>query len=142
MAILQELPHISVTVEVDGVPLAEHPAPNDDIEHNDPQVIAHQSDCTTTNYIESTVGKHFAVKLDVGAEYKWDSPRLRFSPCIDGEKLRGHAPSHTSHKNGCTKLVAGVKSGRPGERGTLRRFKFVEIQTSEDIALDRGSKFR
>lgn len=132
MAIHGELPSIKVTVEVDGVPLTEHPDSNDVFKHNDPLVRAHQSRCTVSNYVECTTGKYFAVRLSIGSTYKWDCPSISFDIFVDGKCFwRGVFYRKTHENKDYTHLVEGPVTGSTGEAGILRRMKFTAIQTSK-----------
>lgn len=132
MAILEDLPGIKVTVEVDGASLPEYRDIENDVQHDDPAVRLHQAACTVTNYIESVTGKHFSIKVEIGPEYKWDSPRLGFEKSLDGVRVLEPLTQFPVDQNKAQTLETfGTTLGIAGQAGTLRRFKFTEIHTSE-----------
>jgi len=85
---------LEVTVCVDGKALAEYEADNDQVEHDDPAVVQHQSKWTITKYIEATSGKAFTIKLSAKDPYELDAPNLAFEVNVD-DNVRNF-PEHLS----------------------------------------------
>jgi hypothetical protein len=132
MAIHKDVPGLEVTIEVDGTSLVEFAHSNDEIKHENHAVQAHLGKCTITKYVECVTGAQFRIKLSVDDKYKWDCPRIGFFTFVDGGFIRGVVPPSTKYNNkNWAYLVEGAISGPPNSTGTLRRFKFTEISTSE-----------
>ncbi|ESZ96956.1 hypothetical protein SBOR_2638 [Sclerotinia borealis F-4128] len=74
MAVLEAVSGIKVTVCVDDEALQEYD--DDEFEAVPGDVGAHQASRTVAKYVESCTDKSFSIKIEMGAEYKFDSPNL------------------------------------------------------------------
>lgn len=129
MAIHDKVPGIEVTVEVDGAPLVEYAASNDQAQHEDRAVQFHLANCAITKYIECRTGKHFSVRMAIDAGYKWDSPSLGLEVWVDGVRACSKIVSRKTYEyKRYSSVVEGIKFRALGQ---LRPFTFVEIRTSE-----------
>jgi hypothetical protein len=140
MAVLDTLPGVTVSINVDGQPLPEY---KDDTEEEtlDGPVAEYQTARTVCKYVEAISDKEFCIKMTLDAPFRMDCPSLEFACSIDGH--RTHAPlirkaAHSLRMRGdivispIERLHDGVRVEAPGrkDREFIKNFKFAKIETS------------
>ncbi|PQE06594.1 hypothetical protein CJF31_00009722 [Rutstroemia sp. NJR-2017a BVV2] len=131
MAILDLLPDIEITVDVDKQPLKEYN--DDDLQVVPGEVGEYQASRTVSKYIEAVSGKDYCINMKVGSGYQRDCPTLSFELDIDGKRIRSWCLRE------CQKLpwsnrVRGVKT-MVDSNVCLKCFQFSELETCESTVL-------
>jgi hypothetical protein len=133
MAVLEHLPGIEVEIHSAGYVLDEYPCTDKiEVKHDDLKTARDQGHCTSANYIESSDGQSFTIKLTVEPPYKIDCSKLAFYCYIDGEIRRiTHCERPRLNGNeGCWEFeVKGLQKDK-GRRTKEQQFRFVKIETS------------
>jgi hypothetical protein len=112
MAVIDVLPHVEVTVVVDGQPLTEHI--DTDLQ---------EEDRTVTRYTEALSGKVFEVHVNVGGTCKLYGDALQCDIFVDGLKadtvlLQNRWPSHHY-----------ISSGKRLGRDKVKEYCFASLET-------------
>lgn len=130
MAILSSLQGIEVTICVDDDALHECACDNDEIEHEEEEVIGHQEKCTVTNYIESNTGKEFMIQLKIEAPYRLNCAALQFETEVDGKSIdRSLVMRDTYDGKSWEEEILGPVTTR-GKQVVVSPLKFAGIKTS------------
>jgi hypothetical protein len=143
MAISELHPGISASILINGQPAIEH-VDTDDIEvaHANPDIAKYQAARTVSTYVESESDKLFSIEVVVGGPYggkKMECSKLGFYIAVDGvAATEVHCPrpwfKNTDPKDAIQAWkheLRGVENVTKGQsNGTLRAFKFAQIETS------------
>ncbi|KAF7863812.1 hypothetical protein EAF04_006777 [Stromatinia cepivora] len=134
MVVLDELPNLDVTIQMNGAKVQEY---NDDeeVEVEPGRVGKHQALKTVSRYIEAIDGGEFSIKCYASRQFKMNAPNLQIDVSVDGnpsesilfrpdqigqpQVIEGPATFHPSSQNG------------PG-RWTLRKFRFSKLDISNE----------
>jgi len=139
MAILNKLPGLEVTININGVPLQEYKQDSDDLYEASPGLSGEWQDARTVcKYIEAATDTEFSIVVTGEPEFERSSPSLICALYIDGKwvwepiftepTLR--RPKFRSETKG---IFVDMPTGR-GDQSLLKKFKFAKIETTSDDA--------
>ncbi|KAI1640149.1 hypothetical protein F4809DRAFT_591663 [Biscogniauxia mediterranea] len=131
MAILEEIPGIEVTVQVNG---------RNAIEYDDPHASEQESAAdspTSCKYIESIDDAEFSVSVVATGRYTWRHHHALLATLYaDGQRVRGKVMEVSSSDNRIT--IEGRRHfDMKKQQWYLQRFKFAAISTVDDSKQDR-----
>ncbi|OTA60802.1 hypothetical protein K449DRAFT_435210 [Hypoxylon sp. EC38] len=137
MAILEDVPGISFTIQVAGREAVEYDDPN-----AADQEAAGSANCpTSTRYIECVDGAEFSIKGHVTGDYDWGYRNhcLNSRLFVDGDQVRGWVLKEEDMVRGRgLKTFEGRKAFCPRtNRWVLQRCQFSAISTVDDSKKDR-----
>ena len=135
MAILPQVPGITVSICVDGKPLEEYM--DDEVEEGaEDNAAQYSAAIAVSHYIESVSDKEYTIQVDVDPTFNFNCPtllidttidrRIRAKEVIAGRCIGGHLA------NSVKKVVSHVKVDVPPVRGQnartdLKAFRFAKI---------------
>lgn len=136
MAVLDKVRGLTACVMVDGKPLEEYEDDEDEEERaEDSNAAQYRASRTITKYVESASNKEYAIQINLGRMYHFDSPTLHVDVKIDGKVMARQLISKEFHKmrknllDPSETLVEGVYTKPVGSEGRslLKKFKFSKI---------------
>lgn len=130
MAIHEDFPGITATVLMDDGPIPEYDIKNDDVEHEDPEVIEHQEASTVTKYIECIESQPFSINIEIKRPYRFDCNALSFEFYVDGEWIATEAMMEEDYRKSKKKFSTEMKglSVQDGRKSVLKPFVFAKIK--------------
>ncbi|OTB08527.1 hypothetical protein M426DRAFT_317152 [Hypoxylon sp. CI-4A] len=132
MAVLDHVPGIEVTVQVNGRTATEYDPP--DIPDDEEEAIA-------TKYIECIDGANFSIDTRVTWDYDWGyrNHMLKFRYYVDGAYTRGKVIDTSKIRNGvASSLSDGRRSYCPRTHQWVhQRYQFSAINTVDDATKER-----
>ncbi|KZL79903.1 hypothetical protein CI238_02349 [Colletotrichum incanum] len=141
MAIINGLPGVKITVQVDG---------QDAIEYDDPDGFENDTNrknarWRTFSYVESKDDAFFSVRYQVDNSHRWDSPYHAFSLTlyVDGKRMDGVVceARHFLNLDPFYVWETTVEGSREGSTASgyerLNKFKFSKVTMIDDAAKDR-----
>ncbi|CAJ2505901.1 Uu.00g000310.m01.CDS01 [Anthostomella pinea] len=133
MAILEDVPGVEVTVQINGQNVTEYPPNQEELE-----AMADADRPTACSYIECHDDTEFAIRIAASSDYNWGfrDHRLRLNTYIDGKYVHGKLfRQHSSQRS------AAVK-GRElycqrSKQWLLHKFEFSAVSTVDDSSKER-----
>lgn len=125
MAVLDKIPGIEVTVQING---------QDVVEYDDPDASELDKSCpTSSKYIESIDDAEFTIQYKVTNEYRWGykKHRLSFIPSVDGFPISGRLFSEDKPVSGChiAQTTGATYTDAETRQTHLRKCRFSTIST-------------
>lgn len=143
MAILNKLPGLEVTINVNGVPLQEYEEDSSDLYEASPGLSGEWQDArTVSRYIEAATDTEFSIVVAGEPEFERSSPSLLCDLYIDGKWVWGPIFTEPSlrkptFRNETKGIYVSMPTGS-GDHSLLKKFKFAKIETSELFILSQS----
>lgn len=134
MAIHDDIEGIEVTICMNGEPMPEYDAEAEQSTNPSPIVSLNEDMCTVSKYIEAVTDQNFSVKFKISPEYTATSHHLGFEVLLDGVRVWEPLIDRMKFEMfPYSTMVHGAISGERGGNGSLRKFKFSEIETGTTL---------
>ena len=122
MAVLSEVPGLTVTVDVAGEDLAEYD--DDESDKSEPR--------TATKYVEAHSGANFGIATRIdAATFAHPSDTIRLKMYLDGNFVSAWSLKQETLSRG-RRTVMNYTGQIDGDREIRMKFSFAELQTSEN----------
>lgn len=126
MAVLDCVPGIEVTVDVDGEHAEEYVNDEAETEYEAGSLKEYMARRTVEKYIKSATGKSFVLKLKILASYEADCPGLVCTIYVDGELFGG--PIWNADRGVPWMHIFEGNTSGTGDEAVIRTMKFSDIE--------------
>ncbi|KAG4035007.1 hypothetical protein MFRU_002g03560 [Monilinia fructicola] len=134
MVIFNKLPHLEVSVQVDGANVQEYDD-DEEITVKPGLVGEHQAGRTVSKFVEAVDGAEFCVRCLISPQYIRDSPNILVRAYVDGNlaqgKVVGHARSSILFEGKSIRTSHSSRSG-DAEKWVMQKFRFSRLDISSE----------
>ncbi|KAB8304358.1 hypothetical protein EYC80_003766 [Monilinia laxa] len=130
MVVFSKLPHLGVSVQVDGVNVQEYDD-DEEITVKPGPVGEYQAARTVSKFIEAVDGAEFGVKCSLSPQFKRDSPNIEVAVYVDGNYASGLVIRDTDFSALLEgRVIRTSDSSRNGD--VMQKFRFSRLDISSE----------